>query len=170
MTQYMACGAVHVRSLASRSGRAGRLEHDFVFTAFGNDGRAMPLHDQLILWLLREQLNEWVPELVSEATPVSDLSPYAGTYRSNHAGRRQRRGRSTRREGGLRTDGRDTGSDLHRVGFAGGSVAAPPRRFVPVRQDLASASSSRSGSVRCLAHRRTRCLVLGLALAALVGR
>jgi CubicO group peptidase (beta-lactamase class C family) len=110
-------------------------EHDFVFTAFGNDGRAMALHDQLILWLLREQLNVDAPSLVSEATPVSDLSPYAGTYRSNQ----------------LRVDVSVVDGQLEEkvtyepmdeiqarifTRFAGGSVAAPSRRFVPVRQDL----------------------------------
>jgi hypothetical protein len=58
-------------------------EHEFAFAAFGNDPRAMPLHDQVILWLLQEHLNVDVPDLVPEAPAASDLSPYAGTYRSN---------------------------------------------------------------------------------------
>jgi hypothetical protein len=72
---------------------------------------------------------------VSEATPVSDLSPYAGTYRSNQ----------------LRVDVSVVDGQLEEkvtyepmdeiqarifTRFAGGSVAAPSRRFVPVRQDL----------------------------------
>jgi hypothetical protein len=110
-------------------------EYDFVFTAFGNDGRAMALHDQLILWLLRDQLNVDIPELVSEATPVTDLRPYAGTYRSNQ----------------LRVDVSVVDGELEErvtyepldetqsrifTAFAGGSAAAPPRRLVPVRPDL----------------------------------
>jgi hypothetical protein len=95
----------------------------------------MALHDQLILWLLRDHLNVDVPDLVSEATPVPDLSPYGGTYRSNQ----------------LRVDVSVVDGQLEETvtyepldemqaqilaGFAGGSVTAQQRRFVPVRQDL----------------------------------
>src|SRR6266567_1590703 len=58
-------------------------EHGLVFAAFGNDPRAMALHDQILLWLLREYLNLEVPDLVPGTSPVGDLSGYAGTYRSN---------------------------------------------------------------------------------------
>src|SRR5262245_32628781 len=58
-------------------------EYEFAFAAFGNDPRAIALHDQLILWLLREHLHVEVPDLISEPAPVTDLNPYAGTYRSN---------------------------------------------------------------------------------------
>jgi hypothetical protein len=58
-------------------------EHDLVFAAFGNDPRAMALHDQLILWLLRDHLKVHIPAVVSDPAAVTDLSPYAGTYRSN---------------------------------------------------------------------------------------
>ncbi len=36
--------------------------HDLIFAAFGNDPRAMALHDQILLWLLREHLNVDVPD------------------------------------------------------------------------------------------------------------
>ena len=72
---------------------------------------------------------------MSEATPVSDLTPYAGTYRSNQ----------------LRVDVSVVDGELEErvtyepldetqarifTAFAGGSTAAPPRRFVPVRRNL----------------------------------
>jgi CubicO group peptidase (beta-lactamase class C family) len=110
-------------------------EHDFAFAAFGNDARAMALHDKLILWLLREHLNMHVPDLVSETIPVSDLSPYAGTYRSN-----QLRVDVSVVDGQL--EEKVTYEPMDEVqarifsGFAGGSTAAPPRRLVPIRRDL----------------------------------
>jgi hypothetical protein len=58
-------------------------EHDFAFAAFGNDSRAMALHDQLLLSLLGQHLDVKVPDLASDTRPVSDLTPYVGTYRSN---------------------------------------------------------------------------------------
>src|SRR5262249_7688046 len=58
-------------------------EKDLVFAAFGNDMRALVLHDRLLLWLLREYLHVEVPDLVTDSMPVNDLTPYAGTYRSN---------------------------------------------------------------------------------------
>ena len=110
-------------------------EHDLAFAAFGNDPRVLALHDQLLLWLLREHLNVEVPELVSDTTPSVDLTPYAGTYRSNQ----------------LRVDVRIVDDQLEEqvtyepidevqagifTRFAGGSFQAPPRRFVPVGKDL----------------------------------
>jgi CubicO group peptidase (beta-lactamase class C family) len=110
-------------------------EHDFAFVAFGNDARAMALHDQLILWLLRERLKIQVPDLVSETVPVRDLSPYAGTYRSN-----QLRVDVTVVDGQLEEtvtyEPQDQVQARIFTDFAGGSAAAPPRRFVPIRKDL----------------------------------
>ena len=59
-------------------------EHDFAFAAFGNDPRAMQLHDQLLLSLLhdharRRSRRNWAPT----STGRGDLRRYAGTYRSN---------------------------------------------------------------------------------------
>jgi CubicO group peptidase (beta-lactamase class C family) len=110
-------------------------EHDLAFAAFGNDPRAMALHDQLLLWLLRQHLGVEVPDVVSQTAPVSDLTPYAGTYRSNQL----------RVDVGV-VDGqleeRVTYEPLDDVQerifsrFAGGSFPVPPRRFVPIRKDL----------------------------------
>jgi hypothetical protein len=109
--------------------------HDLAFAAFGNDPRAMALHDQSLLWLLREQLDLDVTDLVSAATPVTDLTPYAGTYRSN-----QLRVDVSVVDG--RLEERVTYEPLDEVQeriftqFAGGSVSGPPRRFVPVGKDV----------------------------------
>jgi CubicO group peptidase (beta-lactamase class C family) len=110
-------------------------EHDLVFAAFGNDPRAMALHDQILLWLLRDRLNVAVPDFVADTTPVRDLTPYAGTYRSNQ----------------LRVDVRVVDDELEETmtyeplddvqeriftRMAGGFYPAPPRRFVPIGTDL----------------------------------
>ncbi len=110
-------------------------EHDFAFAAFGNDSRAMTLHDRLLLWLLNEQLGIEIPDLVSHVESVNDLSRYAGTYRSNQ----------------MRIDVTVAGGELEETmtyepldeeqarifaGFSGGSFPFPPRRLVPVRDGL----------------------------------
>ncbi len=110
-------------------------EHDFAFAAFGNDPRAMALHDQIMLWLLREHLNVEVPDLISDTTPVDDLTPYAGTYGSNQ----------------LRVDVSIVDGQLEEkmtyepiddvqarifTNFSGGTYPFPPRRFVPIGNDL----------------------------------
>jgi CubicO group peptidase (beta-lactamase class C family) len=110
-------------------------EHDLAFAAFGNDPRAMTLHDQLLLWLLRHHLNVEVPDLVTGPTPVGDLTPYAGTYRSNQ----------------LRVDVSVVDGELEEkmtyepfdevqerifTRFSGGLYPFPPRRFVPIGTDL----------------------------------
>jgi hypothetical protein len=110
-------------------------ELDLVFTAFGNDSRAMALHDQLLLWLLREHLDVQVPDLVSDTTAASDLTPYAGTYRSNQLcvdvsvvdGQLEER---------VTYAPLDDVQERIFTGFVGGSFAVPPRRFVPIRKDL----------------------------------
>jgi CubicO group peptidase (beta-lactamase class C family) len=110
-------------------------DHDLVFAAFGNDPRAMVLHDQVLLWLLSDHLHVEVPDLVVDTTPVGDLTPYAGTYRSNQ----------------LRVDVRVVDGQLEETvtyeplddvqkriftGFSGGTFPFPTRRFVPLRKDL----------------------------------
>jgi len=112
-------------------------EHDFAFAAFGNDPRAMALHDQLLLWLLRESFHVEIPDLIRETTPVNDLTPYVGMYRSN-----QLRVEVSVVDGQL--EERITYEPLDDVqkriftGFSGGggSYPLPPRRLVPLRKDL----------------------------------
>ena len=110
-------------------------EYEFAFAAFGNDPRAMALHDQLILWLLREQLNVEVPELVSDPPPVTDLEPYAGTYRSNQL-RVDVSVVDGQLEESMTYEPLDEVQAQILTGFAGGSFAAPPRRLVPIGKDL----------------------------------
>jgi CubicO group peptidase (beta-lactamase class C family) len=110
-------------------------EHDLVFAAFGNDPRAMRLHDQILLWLLRQQLGVEVPDLVSDTTPVSDLSPYAGTYRSN-----QLRVDVSVVDGQLEEkmtyEPLDDQQERIFSRFSGGLYPFPPRRFAPIREGL----------------------------------
>jgi CubicO group peptidase (beta-lactamase class C family) len=110
-------------------------EHDLAFAAFGNDPRAMALHDQILLWLLRQHLDVEVPDVTSDAPAAGDLAPYVGTYRSNQL----------RVDVGV-VDGQleekmtyeplDDVQERIFTRFAGGSFPIPPRRFVPIRKDL----------------------------------
>ena len=110
-------------------------EHDFAFVAYGNDTRAMILHDKIMIWLIHDHLKIDVPDIISEKVSVDDLTPYAGTYRSNQ----------------LRVDVSIVDDHLEEkmtyepiddvqarifTEFSGGSIQAPPRRFVPVGKDL----------------------------------
>jgi CubicO group peptidase (beta-lactamase class C family) len=110
-------------------------EHDLAFAAFGNDPRAMMLHDQIMLWLLRERLDVEVPDLLPDTAPVSDLTPYVGTYRSN-----QLRVDVSVVDGQLEES--MTYEPLDDVQarifskFAGGTYPFPPRRLVPIREGL----------------------------------
>ena len=110
-------------------------EHEFAFVAFGNDPRAMALHDQLLLWLLREYLHVEVPELIPGTPPVNDLTPYAGTYRSN-----QLRVEVSVVDGQLEErmtyEPLDNAQKQIFTRFSGGVSAMPPRRFVPLREGL----------------------------------
>ena len=110
-------------------------EHAFVFAAFGNAPQAMMLHDQLMLWLLRQQLNVEVPDLMLGAPPVSDLTPYAGTYRSN-----QLRVEVSVVDGQLEElvtyEPLDDVQQRIFSQFSGGTFPFPRRRFVPIGKDL----------------------------------
>jgi CubicO group peptidase (beta-lactamase class C family) len=113
-------------------------EHDLVFAAFGNDPRAMALHDQILLGLLRQHLGVEVPDLVSDTTPVGDLTPYAGTYRSNQL-RVDVRVVDDQLEEKVTYEPVDDAQERILAGFAGGTFAASPRRFIPIRKDLFAA-------------------------------
>ena len=110
-------------------------EHDLAFAAFGNDPRAMALHDRILLWLLRQHLNVEVPDLVPEPTPVGDLTPYAGTYRSNQL-RVDVKVVDGQLEEKVTHEPLDDGQERIFKKFSGGSFPFPPRRFVPIRQGL----------------------------------
>jgi len=110
-------------------------EHDFAFAAFGNDPRAMALHEQLLLRLLRDRLGVEVSDLFSEPAPVDDLTPYAGTYRSNQL-RVEVRVVDNQLEQTMTYEPLDKEQERIFQGFSGGLYPLPPRRFVPIRRDL----------------------------------
>jgi hypothetical protein len=113
----------------------GVPDHDLVFAAFGNDPRTLPLHDKLLLWLLREHLHIEVPDLLQHATPVGDLTPYAGTYASNQL-RVEVSVVHGQLEETLRYEPQDASQARIFREFSGGAVEASPRRFVPIREAL----------------------------------
>ena len=104
-------------------------EQDLVFAAYGNDPRALELHDEFLSDLAgASTIPTWTPQTI-------DLRPYAGTYRSNQ----------------LRVDVRivdgqleeqvtyePTDADQERIftGFIGGPFTAPPMRYVAVGPGL----------------------------------
>ncbi|WP_198169400.1 serine hydrolase domain-containing protein [Herbidospora daliensis] len=110
-------------------------EHDLVFTAFGNTPGAIMLHDQLLQWLLSEQLGVEIPALVTEVEQDVDLTPYVGTYRSD-----QLRVDVAIVEGRLeeRTTYEPADETQKQIftAFAGGVTSAPPQRYVPIRPGL----------------------------------
>ncbi|MDR7274868.1 serine hydrolase domain-containing protein [Catenuloplanes atrovinosus] len=104
-------------------------ERDLVFAAYGNDPRALTLHDEMLDRLVP------APAPSYAVAPVAGLTRYAGIYRSNQ----------------LRVDVRAIGGELEETvtyepadaaqeriltGFVGGPFAAPPQRYVPVGDDL----------------------------------
>jgi hypothetical protein len=110
-------------------------EKDLVFAAFGNDIRAIALHDSLLLWLLREYLHVEVPDLVSDLMPVNDLASYAGTYRSNQL-RVDVSVVGDQLEEKLTYEPLDSENERIFSRFSGGPTPSASRRFVPVREDL----------------------------------
>jgi hypothetical protein len=110
-------------------------EYDFAFAAYGNDPRALALHDQLLLWLLREHLNVEVPDFIADVTPVSDLTPYAGTYRSNQL-RVDVRVVDGQLEEQVTYEPLDEVQEQIFTRFSGGSFPIPLRRFVSIGKDL----------------------------------
>jgi hypothetical protein len=110
-------------------------EHDLAFAAFGNDSRSLMLHDQLMLWLMREYLQVQVPDLIAETTPVSDLTRYAGTYCSNQL-RVDVKVVDGQLEETVTYEPQDKVQERIFSGFVGGSFPAVSRRLVPIREDL----------------------------------
>ncbi len=110
-------------------------EHDLAFAAYGNDARAIALHDELLLWLLREYLGVEVSDVFSDPQPVSDLTPYVGTYRSNQL-RVDVSVLDGQLEENIAYEPLDDVQARIMNGFAGGSYVIPPRRFVCVGKDL----------------------------------
>ncbi|MFF3566317.1 serine hydrolase domain-containing protein [Nocardia jiangxiensis] len=110
-------------------------EHDLVFTAYGNTGSAIMLHDQILQRLLREHLAVQIPTLIDEFEPDVDLAPYVGTYRSN-----QLRIDVTVVDGQLEErmsyEPADESQRQIFTAFAGGMTSAPPQRYVPIRPGL----------------------------------
>jgi CubicO group peptidase (beta-lactamase class C family) len=110
-------------------------EHDLVFAAFGNAPQAMGLHDQILLWLLRQHLNLEIPDLVAGTSPTGDLTPYAGTYRSNQL-RVDVSAVDGQLEEKMTYEPMDDTQQRIFAGFSGGSIHAPPRRYLPLGGDL----------------------------------
>ncbi|MFC4587623.1 serine hydrolase domain-containing protein [Sphaerisporangium corydalis] len=109
--------------------------HDLVFTAFGNTSGAIMLHDRILRWLLSEHLGVRIPALITGREQDVDLTPYAGTYRSD-----QLRIDVSIADGGLeeRTTYEPADESQERIftRFSGGMTSAPPRRYVPIRPGL----------------------------------
>lgn len=96
----------------------------------------MALHDQLLVWLVSDYLHVALPDVVTQTEPVTDLRPYAGTYRSN-----QIRVDVSVVDGQLEEQMafEPLDDELRRIvtGFVGSPMQVlPPRRYVPVRKDL----------------------------------
>ncbi|MFI9401287.1 serine hydrolase domain-containing protein [Nocardia sp. NPDC052316] len=110
-------------------------EQDLVFTAFGNSSDALMLQDQLLQWLLRAHLGVEIPPLVTEFERDIDLTPYVGTYRSDQLridvgivdGHLEER---------MTYEPADESQNRIFTEFAGGTTAAPPQRYVPIRPGL----------------------------------
>ena len=110
-------------------------EYDFAFAAFGNHSRSGALHDELLMWLLRDYLGVDIPALVTETQPVERLERYVGTYRADQlrvevgivAGHLEQKHIPEPRD------------EIHRAimdEFSGGAALPPPQRLIPVRDDL----------------------------------
>ena len=72
---------------------------------------------------------------MSDTTPVGDLTPYAGTYRSNQL-RVDVSVVDGQLEENVTYEPLDDVQERIFTGFAGGSFPFPPRRFVPFGKDL----------------------------------
>ena len=93
------------------------------------------MHDRILRWLLNVHLGVEIPVLVTGTAQDVDLTPYAGTYRSD-----QLRIDVTVVDGELeeRTTYEPADAAQERVytAFAGGATSGPPQRYVPVAPGL----------------------------------
>lgn len=110
-------------------------KHNLVFAAFGNDGRAMGLHDQLLLWLLRNHLKIDLPNLIHEPVPDADLKPYEGVYRSNQL-RVEVKVVDGQLEETMTYEPLDRIQEDIFTRFTGGAFPVPPRRFTSVGNNI----------------------------------
>ena len=107
--------------------------HDLVFCAYGNDARALELHDEVLLWLVGRFGEVETPAYAPREG--IDLRPYAGTYRSNQL-RVDVRVVDGELEEQVTYEPADEAQERIFTGFAGGPFSAPPLRYVPVGDDL----------------------------------
>lgn len=105
---------------------------DLVFAAYGNDPRALALHDELLPMLLPGPLR-LAPVPPVPAAP--DLARYAGTYRSD-----QLRVEVSVVDGGLEErityEPADAVQEATFTGFVGGPFTVPPLRYTQVGEGL----------------------------------
>jgi CubicO group peptidase (beta-lactamase class C family) len=104
-------------------------ERDLVFAAYGNDPRALELHDDLL-----DHLAGDVEKPVYTRQEI-DLTPYAGTYRSNQL-RIDVRVVDGELEEQVTYEPADASQKKIFTGFIGGPFEAPPTRYVPIGPDL----------------------------------
>jgi CubicO group peptidase (beta-lactamase class C family) len=102
---------------------------DLVFAAYGNDARALTLHDDLL-----DHLTGHVDATVYTPQEI-DLTSYAGTYRSNQL-RIDVRVVDGELEEQVTYEPADDSQERIFTGFVGGPFVAPPQRYVPVGVDL----------------------------------
>ncbi|MEU7824923.1 serine hydrolase domain-containing protein [Catellatospora sp. NPDC049133] len=110
-------------------------ELDLVVAAYGNDPRALALHDELLPWLVRELSATPEPPAPPLAPARVDLARYAGTYRSD-----QLRVEVRVVDGGLEErityEPADATQEQVFTGFVGGPFEVPPLRYEPVGDGL----------------------------------
>ncbi|GAA0910663.1 serine hydrolase domain-containing protein [Virgisporangium aurantiacum] len=104
-------------------------ERDLVFAAYGNDPRALELHDDLL-----DHLASDVEKPVYTRQDI-DLTPYAGTYRSNQL-RIDVRIADGELEEQVTYEPADASQKKIFTGFIGGPFEAPPTRYVPIGEGL----------------------------------
>jgi CubicO group peptidase (beta-lactamase class C family) len=104
-------------------------DRELVFAAFGNDARALTLHEELLAGLTGETRPQPLVPVTAE------LEPYAGTFRSGQL-RVDVRVVDGELEEQVTYEPADAGQERIFTGFIGGEFAAPPMRYVPVGKDL----------------------------------